>query len=196
VLVVVVGSRWQSGAFLDARAGALPSAAHLRRLRELAKAFLPAVVEVPDLVLEPVREALVRGDLVAADQLTTTLLLDAAGRTDVGWVGAAQVVDVETAFLSDCARLWDTETAQRHGFLVQQQLADGLRRYDMGTLARTFGWGEPGSIPPDYHAWVADRDHPPGFFPTLRTATTTHNWFDGWSMTVSAVHRRIQKERL
>lgn len=197
VLPVVVGSRRQPDPFLDARAGALPDPAHLRTLRELTRARVPTTVAAaPEPVLEPVRVALARRDLVAADQLTTALLLDAAGCAEAGWVGKAQVADVETAFLRDCARVWYSETDQRHGFLAQRKLADGLGRCDMGTLARTFGWGEPRSIPSDYHAWVAGRDHAPGFFPTLRAATATRNWYDRWSMTVSAVHQRIWKERL
>lgn len=195
VLVVAVGAGARPDAFLDARAGGMPGPAHLRRLRELARTPRTAPTEKARPMIEPVRAALTRGDLVAADQLTTTLLVDAAGCAELGWIGRAEVAAIETALLRDCARVWHDETGQSHGFLAQRVLFPGGDHCDIAELAPRYGWGAPGAVPADYHGWVADRGHQPGFFPTLRHAGATGNWFDRWSMTVSSVHERIRQEQ-
>lgn len=101
-----------------------------------------------------------------------------------------------TRFLRDCARVWHEETARRHGFVAQRLLCPSNMDLDMIDLVKLFGWGNPHASP-DYHSWVADNnsDHP-GFFPTLRIAAGSMRWYDRWSMTVSAVHRRLRREPL
>lgn len=194
VLPVTIGAGSRPDAFLDARTGALPDRARLRRLRELARAPRRAPAEPAEPVIAPVHAALARGDLVAADQLTTTLLLTAASCAELGWIGEAEVAAVETALLRDCARVWHEETGQRHGFLVQCGLFPCDGYCDITELAPRYGWGEPADYQADYHGWVAERGHRPGFFPTLRHADAAGNWFDPWSMTVSSVHQRIRQE--
>jgi len=214
VLPVVVGAHGRQDAFLDARSNALPGPMHLRRLRDLARlaasagaepagAVEPAGTAKParrkdqgDPVIEAIIEALARGDLVAADQLTTAALLTAAGRSQAGWIARDDVDRVETAFLRDCARVWHEETAQLHGFLAQRLLCQGDADRDMIDLVKLFGWDNPHAISSDYHSWVAGNGHHPGFFPTLRTVDMSTRWYDRWSITVSSIHRRIRRESL
>ncbi|WP_051115037.1 serine/threonine-protein kinase [Actinokineospora enzanensis] len=198
VLPVAVGVEAAADVFLDARVHQLPGREQLRELRRLVRApRAPAVPEShPDRVLEPVREALARGDLVGADQLTTVLLLTAAGGAEVGWADPERLDTVETEFLRSCARIWHDETERRHGFRAQRDLYPADGDLDLSALSRAFGWGEPRVIPADYHRWTRRSDFPAGFFPTLRAAEVGGRWFDRWDQTVSAVHRRLRGERL
>ena len=214
VLPVLVGAHNHPDAFLDARANALPGPEHIRRLRELTRnrhtGSVGSVGSVGsagaartedtkgpvDSGVEAIRLALVRGDLVAADHLTTAALLAAAGRSQAGWIGRDDADRLGTVFLRDCARVWHEETAKRHGFVAQLSLCPGDLDRDMVDLVKLFGWDNPHAISPDYHRWVSDNGHHPGFFPTLRTAVRPTQWYDRWSMTVSAVHRRIRRESL
>src|SRR5262249_32678059 len=205
VLPVVVGAHNRPDAFLDARANALPGPEHLRRLRELTKirpvgSAGAAKVEDrgdPECSVAAIRQPLVRGDLVTADQLTTAALFTAAGRSQAGWIGRDDADRLGTVFLRDCARVWHEETDKRHGFVAQLLLCPDDLDQDMTDLVRLFGWDKPHAISPDYRRWVDDNGRHPGFlYPTLRTAARPTQWYDRWSMTVSAVHRRIRRESL
>jgi hypothetical protein len=205
VLPVLVGARNRPNAFLDARANVLPGPEHIRRLRELTKnrpAGSTDTTRTEDRKgqghsgIEAIRRALVRGDLVTADHLTTAALLAAVGRSQAGWIGRDDADRLGTVFLRDCARVWHEETDKRHGFVAQLLLCPGDADRDMVDLVKLFGWDSPHAISPDYHRWVTDNGHHTGFFPTLRTTVRPMQWYDRWSMTVSAVHRRIRRESL
>ncbi|QFZ18632.1 protein kinase domain-containing protein [Saccharothrix syringae] len=197
--IVVAGPR-QPDAFLDARANALPGPDHLARLRALVRTEQPthdatSPVDRTAALVAAVRTALRAGDLVAADRLTTDMLLAAAGRSDEGWMTRSHVNYVGTAFLRELAEVWQRETGGRHGFRAQRALLPENSRNRMFTLSRAFGWSRDGAISDDYETWVADRGDVPGFFPTLRPPKRSYGWYDNWSMTVTAVHDRISEER-
>ncbi|NKE64066.1 hypothetical protein FXN61_48215, partial [Lentzea sp. PSKA42] len=91
VLPVLVGTHTEPDAFLDARTGALPDAAQLRALRELAAGEKESpVAETPDPAVIRIGAALAEGDLVLADRHTTAALLAAAGCGDRGVGGAGR----------------------------------------------------------------------------------------------------------
>jgi eukaryotic-like serine/threonine-protein kinase len=193
VLPVLVGTHAEPGAFLDARTGALPDAAHLRTLRALAaRERAPAPAEKPSPEITAIGQALANGNPVAADRLTTAALLAAAGCADRTWAGRDEVALIGARFLRDCAQTWDGGTGGRHGFLAQRRLMADARGTEVADLARLFGWGDPRTIPADYENWVADAG--PGFFPTLRCAPSSGTWFDRWNITVSAVYKRVRME--
>lgn len=193
VLPVLVGAHTEPGAFLDARTGALPDAAQLRTLRELAaRGNTDPATETPDPAVARIGTALAQGDLVAADRHTTAALLAAAGCADQGWAGSNEVASIGKRLLVDCARIWHEGTGGRHGFLAQRVLMADCTGTEVADLAHLFGWGDPLSIPADYPSWVTGAGA--GFFPTLRHDVPADAWFDTWNVTVSAMYRRIRSE--
>lgn len=104
VLTVIVGGRDRPDAWLDARGNALPSDKHRKKLRELATKGRRVDSDTEDRkdpddsVIEVIRTALACGELVTADQLTTTALLTAVGRDQAGWIGRDDAVRLETRF--------------------------------------------------------------------------------------------------
>ncbi|MFJ5989224.1 protein kinase [Lentzea sp. NPDC092896] len=194
VLVVLAGGHHEPDVFLDARTGALPDAAQLRALREIAAGgnASPATETSPAPAVAGIAAALAEGDLVAADLLTTAVLLAAAGCADHGWAGLDEVASIGTRLLRDCAHVWHEGTDGKHGFRAQRLLmADGTGT-EVADLAHLFGWGDPLGIPADYPVWVTGAG--PGFFPTLRHEVPSGAWFDNWNVTVSALYRRIRSE--
>jgi predicted Ser/Thr protein kinase len=192
VLPVLVGSRTEPGAFLDARTGALPTPAQLRALRERAARKPVSTNDSTDPAVAGIAAALAGGDLVLADRRTTAALLAAAGCADLGWAGPDEVASIGGQLLRDCARVWHEGTDGKHGFLAQRGLLADRTGTEVADLAELFGWGDPLTIPADYASWVAGAGA--AFFPTLRHDRATGSWFDTWNVTVSAVYRRIRSE--
>ncbi|MEO3809505.1 protein kinase [Sphaerisporangium sp. B11E5] len=186
--------------FYDARDGSLPGEAEIAWLRRLCETPPRPARAVPAAGLERLRRLTAAGDLVAADTLTTALLLDAAGRTEEGWMAQSDGARLTTPFLRDIEAAWADGTAGRHGFAAQLGRYWGHQRAgtrtDFTELARALGWtvnlsAKNGTYP----QWATRSDYRPGFFPTLRNPSRElqNGWYDRWTLTVMAVHHQLRR---
>ena len=208
--------------FADARNGRLPGAEELVVLSRLHKASLagtaidlaallpqragtsrgPAsAVRVPSAhELSRLDGYLRAGELEHADLLTTTILLDAAGRLEEGWMRSAQGERLPEGLLADVDELWSRHTHDRQGFRAQQSLAcvdAGAGHKDFARLSVAFGWRESARDVPGRYSEFSQRFGPGGrggFFPTLRNPQNEiyKDWYNQWMATVLAVHARLR----
>jgi hypothetical protein len=191
--------------FYDARDGSLPGEAEiawLRRLHETPAGPVrtPEAPDAPGDGLARLCALTAAGDLVGADTLTTSLLLDAAGRTEKGWLAPSDGARLTTEFLRGVDAAWTRGTDGRHGFGTQLARYWGHQRAgsraDFTELARTLGWTENLSAKAGtYSEWVTRADYLTGFFPTLRNPSRElqNGWYDRWTLTVMAVHHQLRR---
>jgi hypothetical protein len=205
---------WQ----LDARDGRLPGEdeiAVLRRWYEAQLAGEPvdaarvpgslarsgATEPVPrDAALSRLDGYLRDGETQHADLLTTTMLLDAAGRLTYGWLPRESGESLPGGLLTEIDAAWARHTGGRQGFQAQRSLARlGARtgHREFVRLSVAFGWRDAnGSAPARYGEFArrAGAGDLTGFFPTLRNAHNEiyPNWYDRWTGTVLAVHARLR----
>ncbi len=215
-----------SSNYFDARDGSLPGSRELRQLRTLrdatassderrsrrtAESVLKASPHpehgtphqgVPTPVgLEKLSAALDAGRLEHADILTTSVVVEAAGRLDRGWLRRRDGADLPATLLTGIDRAWSQATSRRHGFTAQLELwshhshgtrVGSSRAFSDLTLA--LGWrGSRRDVVPRYPDFAGGQDYPTGFFPTLRNPQieTSQTWHDHWLETVMAVHVRL-----
>lgn len=159
---------------------------------------------------------LAAGEVEQADVLTTTLLLQEAGRHEFGFIrpagaDAARLTRTGTqpgtlpeGLLDAVDAAWSTLAADgtpgRHGFRAQLRRSrlTGRGHRAFATLAVAYGWsGSRHATSPRYETFVrpaaaAPAAHP-AFFPTLRNPQneSQKDWHDQWSLTVRAVHQRL-----
>lgn len=207
--------------YLDALDGQLPAPADLAVLHRLHEAdrsgtpvdlttALPApplsgtapAVRVPAASsLELLDQYLADRELVYADLLTTTVLLDAAGRLEDGWLRRADGRALPLDLLSAVDELWSRRTHGRQGFTAQRGLSEIGRSADFLRASVAYGWraSETDGVP-RYGANFTGRAGPggrDGFFPTLRNPQNERfpDWYGRWTTTVAVVHRRIREQR-
>ncbi|MGP4114935.1 toll/interleukin-1 receptor domain-containing protein [Streptomyces sp. 4N509B] len=177
----------------------------------------PAVVAVRapvDASLATLAHLLAAGEVEQADVLTTTLLLQEAGRHEFGFVrplgaDAARLArTLPDALLDAVDASWaglvpgaaEDGTAGLHGFRAQLRRSrlTGRGHRAFTALAQAYGWNDAPHVPsPRYETFVrAAASAPaafPAFFPTLRNpqSESKKDWHDQWSLTVRALHQRL-----
>jgi TIR domain/GUN4-like len=212
----LLASSW----YFDARGGGLPGERELRRLRRVYEAHRSGgTAPVPDVVvpgleqvtrstgvlaLRRLRSFLREEEFAHADLLTTSLLLEAAGRLDSGWLAPTHAGAVPSSLLSGIDDAWSGQVAGRQGFRRQLEIYR-VRSYhgaDFVELTTAYGWRESPLGGPRYgerarmprYAEFVDRAAArTGFFPTLRNPQLEAfpAWYDRWQSTVLAVHHRL-----
>ncbi|MFE6288104.1 TIR domain-containing protein [Streptomyces sp. NPDC057877] len=213
----LLASSW----YLDARNGDLPGPDALRLLRRLHDSHhfrgsdrQPAVQRASPVPryragqppVSTVRRSLVTLEALLAEQetehadlLTTTLLLEAVGRLDTGWLRRPDGKLLPDALLSGIDALWSRYSGGVHGFGAQVRRArvKGGRHADFMALSVAYGWrSSPYETVPQYQQFTSGsgtRDH--AFFPTLRNPQSERyrDWYDQWTQTVLAVHLRLRE---
>jgi TIR domain len=163
-----------------------------------------AAVRVPvDASLATLSGLLAAGEVEQADVLTTTLLLQEAGRHEFGFIRPAQET-VPEALLDAVDGAWSACAAGGasglHGFRAQLRRGrlSGRGHRSFAALAVAYGWsGSLHATSPRYEVFVrpaaaAPAAHP-AFFPTLRNPQneSQKDWHDQWSLTVRAVHQGL-----
>jgi len=140
-----------------------------------------------------------------ADILTTSMVLDGAGRIEEGWLHEIDGSLLLPGLIAGIDHIWSESTRRAHGFRAQLDLhnapSPGVkpgRDRDFTTLARAVGWRGPHrGATPLYADFVkpAAGGWPPGFFPTLRNPQLElqQGWHDRWVRTVMAVHLRLRR---
>ncbi len=229
VPILLTGDRMfllSSSHYFDARTGALPDDNLIRQFQDMCDAHgpgtgrrsslvLPAPVEQPrpaptmriptDVSLQKLWTFLEENEIEHADIFTTSMVLDAVGRLDSGWMLRDQGESLPFGLLAGIDAAWSKFSQGAHGFRAQLSLhrrhpddapAGGHRDFSM--LALSLGWKSTlyGSMP-RYENFATENDHPTGFFPTLRNPQTERrtSWPDEWMETVMAVHLRLRKWR-
>ncbi|MCA2174666.1 TIR domain-containing protein [Nonomuraea glycinis] len=156
---------------------------------------LRAVRMPPSLSLDRLREYLAEGRWRYADLLTTDLLLREAGRSAEGYLCEADGRKLPAGLLAGIDAVWSEHTHGRQGFAAQS----GLARVRTGTytefleLTRACGWcDERDEVAGGYRDFAGRAGGRSGFYPTLRNPQNERylNWYDQWTETVLAVHRR------
>lgn len=139
-----------------------------------------------------------------ADIFTTSMLLDAAGRSEDGWLRETDGPLLVPGLIAGIDRIWAESTRGNHGFRAQLSLCNAPppnvkpgRDRDFTALAKSVGWrGPQREAMPLYTDFVKPRSGswPPGFFPTLRNPQLElrQGWHDRWVMTVMAVHLMLR----
>jgi hypothetical protein len=155
--------------------------------------------------LHQVSALLKDGETELADIVTTSVILDAAGRLSAGWLSSRSGADVPYSLLGELDQLWSRATGGHHGFTAQLREYDGPApptpvggAGDFFALAHVLGWkAGPHEVTPRYGEFVASTGRPPGFFPTLRNPQAEHEqmWHDHWRQTALAVHLRLRQSR-
>jgi len=211
--------------FFDARMGRLPGEREVRELRLLLESAesgrRPAPVidwghiargsdavaqsQVTDELLTKLHSFLAEDRVEDADILTTSMVLDGAGRIDDGWLHEADGMLLLPGLLAGIDRIWSESTRGEHGFRAQLALHDAPspgvkpgRDRDFTALARAVGWrGPQRGATPLYSDFVTPTagSWPSGFFPTLRNPQLElrQGWHDRWIRTVMAVHLRLRR---
>lgn len=216
--------------FFDARDGGLPGEREITELRKLLGSAAPGARSAPPVgwgmaarggaaihdqdegeLLRKLRSFLAAGRVEHADILTTSMVLEGAGRTADGWLREKDGRVLTRELLSVIDRAWSEHTHGEHGFRAQ------LARYgapspdvrpgrdgDFDALAGATGWrggggrGRRREAMPLYTDFVrsAAGDRTPGFFPSLRNPQLElrQGWHDRWARTVMAVHLRLRGE--
>ncbi|MFG1610961.1 TIR domain-containing protein [Actinoplanes sp. NPDC049265] len=208
----LLASSW----YFDARGAALPGGNELRLLRRLHRgeragapashsrapagpARVPTAPGAPE-PLDRLRCLLAEGELAHADVWTTTLLLNAAGRLDTGWLEPDDSARLPLSLLADIDLAWAEATGGAHGFGRQRRLhrLAGDRGHGLLDAFVAYGWRTASARQPAprYERFVARAALPEGFFPTLRNpqTETQRAWYDRWQNTVIAVHSRLQDQ--
>jgi hypothetical protein len=211
--------------FFDARDGSLPDGRvidQLRRVHDSARAgpvgespiVLPAAPRPAKPETLTNAESLHRlrallspdqpdGWLQRADIVTTSLLLDAAGRLDVGWLGRPGERALDHALVDGIDRAWADCSGGGFGFRAQlaryRTPAAGVpagRARDFAGLAEAVGWSpDPDRPSPMYGEFTRAQRHPPGFFPTFRNPQLERSvdWHSLWVGTVMSVHLQLRQ---
>jgi hypothetical protein len=151
--------------------------------------------------LQQLRSVLLTGDFKRADQMTTTMLLEAVGRLNLGWMQQSNGRDLPAALLDGLASAWSDSTQGWYGFRTQQGLYRLEDERQFFQLAGHYGWrGKQEDIPewkvppiPRYGEFVAAWGDHKGFFPTLRNPDDESfpAWPDWWRKTVVVTHLRL-----
>ncbi|MFC4586972.1 TIR domain-containing protein [Sphaerisporangium corydalis] len=210
-----------SSQYFDARDGRLPGDQEILQLRHvlggdqtrrppalrlpipLVKA--PATHLSPSVSMAKLRSFLTTGELELADLLTGSMLLEAAGRLEAGWLRRSDGERLPGDVLRDIDLAWSGHSAGAYGFGAQLArhgrppagVPDG-RSGDFFLLARALGWKkdrqEPSSF---YQQFAAPARRGDAFFPTLRNPQLEGhpNWHDKWIETTMAVHLRLRAWR-
>jgi hypothetical protein len=211
--------------FFDARMGGLPGEREIRELHQLLGSAESGRRSAP---LIDWGQAVLGSDTVAAGQdtnellaklhsflkasrvehadiLTTSMVLDAAERSEEGWLHEADGALLVPGLIAGIDHIWSESTRGAHGFRAQLSLHNAPppgvkpgRDRDFTMLARSVGWrGPQRGATPLYTDFVKPRagSWPPGFFPTLRNPQLElrHGWHDRWVKTVMAVHLRLRR---
>lgn len=215
----LLASSW----YFDARSGALPGPDELRLLRRLSEAHRPdrAPGESPLLPPPPARSSvpastfatpspgpartslgrletlLAEGETEHADLLTTTLLLEAVGRLEDGWLRRSDGRRLPDDLLAGIDERWSRFSGGRYGFGAQTRHSPlkGGRRADFTALCLGYGWrASLQEVVPKYQHFI-ERSGGPGFFPTLRNPQSEQylDWYDQWTETVLSVHLRLRE---
>jgi hypothetical protein len=210
--------------FFDARMGTLPGDREIRELHQLLDSAKSGPRSSPlfdwghvardsdtvaagqdiNELLTKLHSFLKEGRVEHADILTTSMVLDAAKRSEQGWLHEADGALLVPGLIAGIDRIWSESTGGVHGFRAQLALhrapPPGVkpgRDRDFTTLARAVGWRapQPGATPL-YTDFVNPRagNWPPGFFPTLRNPQLElrQGWHNRWVRTVMAVHLRLR----
>lgn len=228
VPILLQGDRFfllASSHYFDARNGRLPGDDLIRQLRDMCDApgsdtrrrpsfTLSAPMEQPtarkariptDASLRKLWTFLEQEEVEHADIFTTSLLLDAVGRLDSGWMRRVDGDSLSFDLLADIDEAWSRFSRGEQGLRAQLSLhgshsggapAGGQRDFSM--LALSVGWKNTlHDTMPRYEKFVAARDHRTGFFPTLRNpqAEQHKRWHDQWMETVMTVHLRLRARR-
>jgi hypothetical protein len=164
-------------------------------LREPA---VPAVRVPASMALDRLRASLAAGETEHADLLTTSLLLEAAGRLGSGWLRRQDGDRLPGALLAGVDALWAGFSGRRDGFGAQLALArvSGRRHSDFLTLSVKLGWrGTPDDAVPAYREFAGRAPGRAGFFPTLRNPQSEQylDWYDQWTRTALTVHARLRE---
>lgn len=210
--------------FFDARMGNLPGVREIRELHQLvgsaqaghrsvslidwgrvtAGSDTVAAGQDTNELLAKLHSFLKADRVEHADILTTSMLLDAAGRSEQGWLHEADGALLVRGLIAGIECIWSESTRGAHGFRAQLALHSAPppgvkpgRDRDFATLARSVGWrGPQRGATPLYTDFVKPREGswPPGFFPTLRNPQLElrQGWHDRWVRTVMAVHLRLR----
>lgn len=204
--------------YFDARTGNLPGPAERAILRRLYEGRLagqpidlarelpappggPAVpaIHIPAAVsLDRLRGLLDEREIEHADLLTTSLLLEAAGRLGSGWMRRSDAATLTDGLLAGVDTLWSRFSGGRYGFSAQRALAPvcGGRHADFLLLSVRYSWrASTEDTVPRYQAFVRQAVGQPGFFPTLRNPQAEEylDWYDQWTQTTLAVHMRLRR---
>jgi hypothetical protein len=137
-------------------------------------------------------------ELELADLMTTSLLLDAAGRLGNGWLRREDAEAIPADLLAEVDALWSNFSDGKYGFTAQRALAEvhDNRYSDFVELAVRCGWrASVEDTVPMYREFVDRRAAGQrGFFPTLRDPQAEQyvDWYDRWMHTILAVHSRLQ----
>ncbi|OKH90803.1 peptidase [Streptomyces uncialis] len=211
----LLASSW----YLDARNGDLPGPEAMRLLRRLHDSHrserrspapgTPPVLPLPAARPVPAVRSPARGSLATleallaehetehADLLTTTLLLEAVGRLEAGWLRRSDGRRLPESLISGIDTLWSRSSGGTYGFGAQTRLAraGGGRHSDFMPLSVGYGWrSSPDETVPTYQRFTsAAGNH--AFFPTLRNPQSERyrDWYDQWTETVLAVHLRLRE---
>ena len=163
----------------------------------------PAARVPKPVALRKLASFLAAGKLEHADILTTSMILEKAGRLDEGWMRQADGAEPPVSFLADVDAIWSTYSGGRYGFRAQLALhsspparapAGGYR--DFAALAAKLGWVKSqDDTVPRYREFVHRSAGHAGFFPTLRNPQLEHyqSWHDQWTSTVMALHARLRR---
>ncbi|MDF5754525.1 TIR domain-containing protein [Spongiactinospora sp. TRM90649] len=209
--------------YLDARAGGRPGdedVATLRRLHEAALEDRPVSVAdvLPPPLSEPavrsavrvpasvslgrLRDSLAAGEVEHADLLTTSALLEAAGRLGAGWLRRADGERLTDPLLAGIDALWAAFSGGALGFRAQLGAAGirSARHAEFLSLSVRLGWRRsPDETVPVYREFAGrgqwEGQARPGFFPTLRNPQSERylDWYDQWTQTVLTVHGRLKE---
>lgn len=211
-----------SSHYFDARDGALPDEKLIRQLRDMHKAQRLGIDQRPSLTLptpvvrpsartthptgaslQKLWDLLKEGQIEHADILTTSLLLEAAGQLNSGWMRMADGKNLSFVLLADIDAAWSRFSQGRQGFESQLLLhrrhphgAPAGRQRDFTMLAMAVGWKSTyDQTMPKYESFATGKRHFTGFFPTLRNPQVerNHGWYDRWVETVMAVHLQLRK---
>jgi hypothetical protein len=208
--------------YFDARRGDLPGEREMRQLARLVEASGDHGL-TPSLRLEsqaggrgtaarredageslPKLRALIdEGRLDLADILTTSILLEAVGRTENGWLRQADGRHIPFGLLDQIDSAWSASRLGTYGFRAQLRLhasqpagAPPGGQRDFFALARAVGWkGSPAGTTPRYGAFVASENWPEGFFPTFRNPQIERllNWYSNWLETTMSITIQLRE---
>lgn len=199
--------------YIDGRGGRLPGPAEVgvfQRLLALDKEGKPladalpapaeasraaAIVVPTPAALDELRRCLDDRRLAEADILTTTLLLHAARRSEMGWLDVRGARQIPVDVLAGVDELWADASSGEHGFTAQRSRyrVKACRHADFLDLAMAVGWRESlEELVPQYSEFHARSSGRPGFFPTLRNPQNEPylDWYEHWWLTCVSVHTR------